>query len=43
MHECSNFRGIYLWSVVGKVYGRMLINRIRGKTENVIAEEQGGF
>ena len=36
VHECSNFRGISLLSVVGKVYGR-------DKTENVIAEVQGGF
>ena len=43
VHECSNFRGIRLLSVVGKVYGRVLINRIRDKTENVIAEVQGGF
>ena len=43
VHKCSNFRGISLLSVVGKVYGRVLINRIRDKTENVIAEEQGGF
>ena len=43
VHECSNFRGISLLSVVGKVYGRVLINRIRGKTENVIAEVQGDF
>ena len=33
MHECSNFRGISLLSVVGKVYGRVLINRIRDKTK----------
>ena len=32
-----------LLSVVGKVYGRVLINRIRDKTQNVIAEVQGGF
>ena len=43
MNECSNFRGISLLSVVGKVYGRILINRIRDKTENVIAEVQSGF
>ena len=43
MYECSNFRGISLLSVVGKVYGRVLINRIRDKAENVIAEVQGGF
>ena len=36
-------RGISLLSVLGKVYGRVLINRIRDKTENVIAEVQGGF
>ena len=43
VHECSNFRGISLLSLVGKVYGRVLINRIRDKTENVIAEVQSGF
>ena len=43
MYECSNFRDISLLSVVGKVYGRVLINRIRDKTENVIAEVQGGI
>ena len=26
MYECSNFRGINLLRVVGKVYGRVLIN-----------------
>ena len=43
VHECSNFRGISLLSVVGKVYGRVLINGIRDKTENVIAEVQESF
>ena len=43
MHECRNFRGISLLSVVGKVYGRILINRIKHKTENVIAVVQNGF
>ena len=43
VYECSNFRGISLLIVVGKVYGRILINRIRDKTENVIAEVQSGF
>ena len=43
VHECHNFRGTSLLSVVGKVYGRILINRIRDKTENVIAEVQSGF
>ena len=43
MHECSNFRGISLLSVLEKVFGRVLIKRIRDETENVIAEVQGGF
>ena len=43
VHECSNFRGISLLSVVGKVYCRVLIIRIRNKTENVIVEVQSGF
>ena len=43
VYECSNFRGISSLSVVGKVYGRILIKRIRDKTENVIVEVQSGF
>ena len=43
VHEFSNFRGISLLSVVGKVYARIVINRIRDKTESVIAEVQSGF
>ena len=43
MHECSNFRGISLLNVLRKVYGRILIKRIRDKTENVIAEVRGAF
>ena len=43
MFECCNYRGISLLSVVGKVYGRVLINRIRKKTERAISEVQGGF
>ena len=43
VHGCSNFRGISLLSVVEKVYGRILINRIKDKTENVIAEVQSDF
>ena len=43
VHECSNSRGISLLNVVGEVYGWILINRIRDKTENVIVEAQSGF
>ena len=40
---CSNSRGISLLSVVGKLYGRILIGRIRDCTERVLGEEQCGF
>ena len=43
VYECGNSRGISLLAVVGKVFGRVLINRIKDKTESVIAEIQGGF
>jgi len=42
-YECSNYRGISLLSVVGKLYGRVLINRISGATECAIGDEQCGF
>ena len=43
VYECSNFKGISLLSVVGKMYGRILTDRIKDKAENVIAEVQSGF
>ena len=39
----GNSRGISLLSVIGKLYGKVLITRIRGKTEGVLGEEQCGF
>ena len=41
--ECSNSRGISLWSVAGKLYGRVLIKRVRAGTECAIGKEQYGF
>ena len=38
--ECSNSRGISLLSVVGKLFGRVLIKRLRAGTECAIGEEQ---
>ena len=40
--ECSNARGISLLSVVAELYGRMLIKRVRARTEYAIGEEQCG-
>ena len=41
--ECYNSRGINLLSVVGKLYGRVLIKLFRAGTECAIGEEQCGF
>ena len=41
--ECGNYRGISLLSVVGKLFGRILIKRIREGTEGALKEEQCGF
>ena len=41
--SCGSYRGISLLSVVGKLYGRVLIRRTREGTEGEIREEQGGF
>ena len=41
--ECKNYRGISLLSVPGKVYGRLVIERVRKLTEASVRDEQGGF
>ena len=41
--ECSNSRGISLLSVVGKLFDRVLIKRVRTGTEYAVGEEQCGF
>ena len=40
--ECSNSRGINLLSVVGKLFGNVLI-KVRAGTKCAIGEEQCGF
>ena len=41
--ECKNNRGISLLSVPGKVYGRILIERVIENSEEQVGEEQSGF
>jgi hypothetical protein len=41
--KCENYRGISLLSNVGKVYGRVLIDRVVAVSEERLGEEQGGF
>ena len=42
-NDCKNYRGISLLSIPGKVYGRILIERVRVLTEGMIGEEQCVF
>ena len=41
--ECSNSRSISLLGLAGKLFGRVLIKRVRVGTECAIWEEQCGF
>ena len=41
--ECGNYRGISLLSVVGKIYARVVCDRLRVLTDAVLMDEQGGF
>ena len=41
--KCTNYRGIRLLSVVGKVFARVLNYRVKGLTEGSVMDEQGGF
>ena len=38
-----SYRGISVMSVVGKLHGKGDIERVRGKTKNLIVEKQGFF
>ena len=40
---CTSYRGISMLSIPGKVYGRIVIDRVKGLTRETIGEEQGGF
>ena len=41
--QCTNYRGISLLSIPGKVYARILDSMVRGITEAMFVEEQGAF
>ena len=42
-NECSNYRGICLLSVVGKIYAGILVDRVCKLTEGLSEDKQGGF
>lgn len=41
--KCTRCRDISLLGVVGKVHGKVLVQRIKEGTEGVICGKQGGF
>src|SRR5215469_17919809 len=41
--EYGSYRGISMMSVVGKLYERVVIDRVKNLTESLVGEEQGGF
>ena len=41
--DCGNYRGITLLSHAGKLYGRIIENRLRTHVESIIGEWQHGF
>ena len=41
--EYSNYRGINLLSVVGKIYAGTIVDRVCKVTEGLIDDKQGGF
>ncbi len=41
--ECTNYRGISLISVPGKIYERILNERTMRITDKSVGDEQGGF
>ncbi len=41
--DCNNYRGISLLSVSGKIYGRIINERMMKTTDKCVGDEQGGF
>ena len=39
--HCANYRGISILNISGKLYRRVLINRVIESTKEQVAEEQG--
>ena len=39
LHECTNWRGITLLPVISKIFGRVLISRIKKGVDNILGKE----
>ena len=43
MWQCDNWRGVTLLSVISKVFGRVVINRMKQGVGKALRKEQAGF
>ena len=43
LKDCKNSRGITLLSIVGKILGRIVIDRIRNGVDERLRKEQAGY
>ena len=43
LKECANWRGITLLSIPGKVFSRVLLERMEKEVEEILRDEQAGF
>jgi len=43
LRECTNWRGITLLPVISKIFGRVLISRIKKGVDNILRKEQACF
>ena len=43
LSRCDNYRGITLLSVHGKILNRIILERMKGKVDQTLREQQSGF
>ena len=43
LSHCDNYRGITLLSVNGKILNRIMLERMKGKVDQTLREQQAGF
>lgn len=43
LSNCANYRGITLLSVPGKVFNRIILERMKGAVNPLIRDQQAGF
>ena len=43
LSNCNNYRGITLLSVPGKVFNMILLERMKGRVDPILRDQQAGF